>query len=124
MAMGRPRKYTPEDLQTDVNNYFLYCQDNDKRPNIQGLSVYLDIVPDTVYEWLNNPEDKYVEFSSTIKKALAKMSDMFQQRNDPMAIISLKQPNYGGFIDRPGMENKDIEIKVKVETVKPGNPFE
>lgn len=113
-AGGRPRLFTPELLQEKVNAYFKYCEENDKKANKQGLTVFLDINPDTLIEW-ENEKDKYPEFSETIKKAAARMSDLFQQRVDPMAIISMKQQAYGGFIDRPGMEQHDVEIRVKLD---------
>jgi hypothetical protein len=120
--MARPMTYTGDILEQKINDYFAYCQDHDRKPNKQGLAVYLNVCSDTVNEWLNNTEDKYNELSGSIKKAMDRMSDEYQQRTDAMAIISMKQPGYGGFIDRPGMEAKDIEIKLKLES-KCSDPF-
>jgi hypothetical protein len=112
--VARPRKYTPDVLQAKVNGYFEYCKDNNRKANQQGLSVYLDICLDTINEWVRNEDNKYPEFSETIKKAFSRMSDEFQQRTDAMAIISLKQPCYGGFVDRPDTSAKDVNITVKI----------
>lgn len=115
-------KYTAEELTSKINDYFQYCSIHERKANKQGLAVYLDVCTDTVNEWLNNHEDRYTELSVCIKKAMDRMADEFQQRIDPMAIISMKQPGYGGFIDRPGMESKDVEIRLKLET-KCSDPF-
>lgn len=39
-------------------------------------------------------------------RPLSRMSDALQQRNDNMAIFSLKQPCYDGYSDRPNEEDK------------------
>lgn|SRR5512145_462762 len=114
--MARPFTYTADELETKIAEYFQYCEDKDRKANLQGLAVYLGVCTDTLNEWKNNTEDKYIMLSGPIKKAITKMSDLFQQRTDAMAIISMKQPTYGGFIDRPGMESKDVEIRLKIET--------
>ena len=112
---GRPRKYPDVgELYAKIEEYFAYCEANKKHPNKQGLAAYLGVVSDTLTEWANNPDGKYGELSVAIKKAYDRMSDLLQQRTDAMAIISLKQPCYGGFIDRP-KDTQDIQINVKLK---------
>ena len=65
-----------------------------------------------------NAEGKYDErLSVAIKKAVDRMSDLFQQRTDAMAIISMKQPSYGGFVDRPSNQASEIPIKITISGI-------
>lgn len=124
---GRPRKYTSNAKQTEykdlpvledkIEDYFASCKDLNKKPNKQGLAVFLGVNTDTLNEWSNNKDNIYDGFSVAIKRACDIMSDMLQQRVDPMAMISVKQPCYGGFIDRPVQDNSNstVDIVVKLD---------
>ena len=112
--VGRPRKYPDVgELYAKIDEYFEHCAANKKRPNKQGLAGYLGVVSDTLTEWANNPDGKYGELSVAIKKAYDRISDLLQQRTDAMAIISVKQPCYGGFVDKPN-DTQDVRINVKL----------
>lgn len=124
-AGGRPRKYPVSGyvetvisdavtLQSKVNAYFADCVEKAQRANKHGLAVYLDVMSQTVDEWRVNKDGRYDEFAPIIKKAHDRITNLFQQRTDAMAIISLKQPCYGGFIDKPVDSNKEININVKL----------
>jgi hypothetical protein len=122
---GRPRKYadsgvkpaeyvTKAALSDKVEEYFQCCKDNNTKPNKQGLAVFLDVTTETINDWKRNENNNYPEFSFVIKKALDRMSDLFQQRTDAMALLSVNQEDYGGITNRPDTSAKDVNITVKI----------
>ncbi len=70
---GRPLKYTPEQLQEKIDQYFIECEEKKKFANIASLAVYLDVARETIYELKNN-ESK--GFSNIIKKARLKIESL------------------------------------------------
>jgi len=84
--MARPTTYTAEML-SKTNEYLLLCEDteieregnrggteyrlNVKLPTIEGLSVYLGVARDTLYEWAT----KHEEFSDTLDSLRAEQAD-------------------------------------------------
>jgi len=108
--MEKPYKYTRAGLETKVNDYFENCLKENRKPNKQGLAVYLNVESETIDEWAGRDN----KFSPLIRKAYNRMSDMFQQRTDSMAMLSIKQPCYGGFIDKPTASADKMKIDVKI----------
>lgn len=98
--------YTPEEVEALCHNYFQTCDQEGKRYTFPGLALALGITPGTLSKWAEDVEGTHEAVAETLKKALAKMSDALQQRNDNMAIFSLKQPCYGGYSDRPNEADK------------------
>jgi hypothetical protein len=69
MAGGRPTKYTPELIERAkeyANGQYEII--GDVIPTIAGLANYLDIVRDTVHEWVKEEDKK--EFSDIVAKML------------------------------------------------------
>ncbi|NCB52729.1 MAG: hypothetical protein EOM54_12770 [Clostridia bacterium] len=108
-----PRFYTVKSLETKVNAYFASCAEENKKPNKQGLAVYLNVFSETLDDWAK--ESAFPGFSPVIKKAFNRMSDLFQQRTDSMAMISVRQPCYGGFVDKPAVSADSLRIEVKID---------
>ncbi|HEX9804234.1 MAG TPA: terminase small subunit [Candidatus Dojkabacteria bacterium] len=75
--MGRPIKYTIEELQTLIDSYFVDCEKDKKIPNKAGMRIKLDIVRDTFNEWRHNQEKG---FSDAIKKAEQRIEEAWVQR--------------------------------------------
>lgn len=62
---GRPRIWeTEQDLQTDIDRYFDYCEEKDKPMTIAGLAYYLNVDRQTIYNY--NKQDQYFD---TLKRA-------------------------------------------------------
>ena len=94
MAGGRPTKYIPE-IWPKIEEYFSMCgREQMALPTIEGLAIFLDVNPDTLYEW----SKKHKAFSETIKKILAKQKEQLmndgmyggKEINQAMAIFLLK----------------------------------
>lgn len=64
--LGRPLKYTQEELSERISQYFIDCFEKERRPTITGMCSILDVLPETIYEWERN-QDK--GFSEIVKKA-------------------------------------------------------
>lgn len=67
--VGRPLKFkTAKQLQEKIDEYFKYCDENDKPYTLTGLAVFLDVDREVIYY----ASDKD-EFYNTIKKAKDKI---------------------------------------------------
>lgn len=106
-------KYTKEELETKCNQYFSQCNDDGKKYTKPGLILYLDVAESTFHLWVSNDKGKYGEASSVLKRAMLRMQDDLEQRNDTMSLFRLKQPCYGGYADRP-REESGGEVKILV----------
>lgn len=82
---GRPTLYSPE-INDLAQEYLCLCEDteiardsgqrteyklNVKLPTVEGLSVYLNVSRDTIYEWAKH----YPEFSDTLDELKARQAD-------------------------------------------------
>jgi len=92
---GRPTKYIPEKIYPLAEEYIKSCgREQTELPTIEGLALKLNVNLDTLYEWQN----KYPEFSETLKKILAKQKTQLindgmyggKEVNATMAIFLLK----------------------------------
>lgn len=97
--------YSPEDVAAKCRDYLDLCDATGRKPTWQGLAGYLDVTAETLTVWYkdgNRDSSSATQAVSLILKKVADaLSDRLQQRTDCMAMISVKQPLYGGFIDRP-----------------------
>jgi hypothetical protein len=102
-------KYTPEQLCDLCEDYLSTCSDAGKKPTWQGLAGFVGVTSGTLNEWMNNKESLYTPgLSVVLKKTADAISDQLQQRTDCMAMISMKQPLYGGFVDKPAQQDASI----------------
>lgn len=106
-------KYTQDELETRIDQYFDRCHEQDKRVTWPGLAVALGLSTETLRVWMLDEEGKYKAVSAAVKKASDRMSDEIQQRNDPMAIFQLKQQCYGGYTDKREQEHGQT-LKINV----------
>ena len=100
--MARPPKYTPEELEKAIDDYFQAKLDKDKKINfvsIVDLCRFLDIDRTTFYNYKNKSD-----YSTAVKKAENTIISLWEQqlmlpgRNTTGAIFWLK--NFGGMADR------------------------
>ena len=76
MAGGRPPKWeTPEQLQKEIDKYFLDCEANDEPLTITGLAIALDTYRDVLMDYQEKDE-----FSNTIKKAKQRIENAYEKR--------------------------------------------
>ncbi len=105
----------PEEMRSDIEEYFEMCDVQDKPKTILGLCNYLDITRQT----LNNYQDRD-KFFDTVKKAKDVCEQHVNEKalngeyNPTMAIFNLK--NNFGWEDRKKQEIEgDGVINVNIE---------
>lgn len=136
---GRPKAFnSPEELQTLLDQYFEYCDNEvetitDNKGNVKtmhkpytmtGICVYLDISGETWSDYSKKPE-----FSETIKKARKRVENyceeytMAGRLNPIFSIFSLK--NNFGWVDKIDVNTttssdqlSQDDIKAKLDTLK------
>ena len=63
--MGRPRKYTPEEFDEKIQEYFKLCIESPhKMPTKGGLALHLDMTRDMLSDY-----DKLEEYTNALKRA-------------------------------------------------------
>ena len=92
---GRPTKYLVSVINPKVVEYLQQCsREQTKLPTIEGLANYLNVNPDTIYEWTQ----QHPEFSENIKRLASAQKDQLindgmyggREINASMAIFLLK----------------------------------
>lgn len=82
MPGGRPIKYTIEQLESRVNEYF----ETQQRWTVAGLAVFLDIDRQTLYNYKERDE-----FFDILKRAVDKVEARYEERliyeNAPTGVI-------------------------------------
>lgn len=92
------RKMTAPALAAVCADYFEKCDGEGRRPTWQGLAGAADVTSSTLTRWLRAGEGDTL--SEILQKAADAISDRLQQRTDSMAVLSVKQPLFGAFLDR------------------------
>jgi hypothetical protein len=127
--MGRPRSYTPNELEEKIVEYFQYVEDENKQRNlrrfegvkakpytISGICVFLDIHMDTWCEYAKLPE-----YEDSIKRAKMRVMNYVEEGsltgalNTIGAIFNLK--NNFGWADKIEINNQTDKEKLTAEDI-------
>lgn len=117
-------RYTPEQIGEFSKDYFAQCEDEGKKPTIEGLAGFMDITSDILLSWLNAKSDDEMLYSpetiEILKKAQDRMVDIIQQSSDSMSVFRLKQPRYGGYNDKLiGEGSGNIKVEFYIQGIAP-----
>lgn len=74
---GVKRFDSPELLQDKIDEYFNYCDDNNKPYTVSGLALFLDTNRQTLVNY--EKEAGYEAFFDTIKKAKARIENYLEE---------------------------------------------
>lgn len=105
----------PEQVRTRISEYFSYCANNDRRPQIVGMCNWLGVSRDTLHNWVNGAVRSETH-TDIVKKAYDIMEEMwtdymqYGKISPPTAIFLAK--NWYGY--------KDVADVV----VTPNNPLQ
>jgi len=127
--VGRPMKYTLEELQTGITAYFGYCHidpygypldKEHKPPTVTGLACYLDTTRD-----LLNDYEKKPQFSDTIKRGKQRIEAyneaMLYNRGVSTAGVIFNLKNNYGWKDKAELETHFKSDYEPVQILLPDN---
>ena len=104
----------PKQVENRIKEYFMYCVENDRKPNKIGLANWLGVDATTVNSW-EREEYRALTHSPVIKKAVSLLHELWADymqngKVNPASGIFLGK-NMFGYKD-----NQDI-------TIRPGSPY-
>lgn len=119
---GRPPKYTVDELNAKIDEYFELHQTKDNIPKWPDMLNYLSISDDTLLNY--RTKDEYVKagYSDAVKRAERRFSETLIQLavDNPnlqtLCIFLLKQPHNGGYTDKQQVEStgkQSVEVVIK-----------
>lgn len=111
MGAGRPRKWnSKEELQSMIDSYWQYCEDNEKPMTIAGLAYFTKVDRQTIYNYAKDEE-----YFDTIKKARERIVMGFEElaitKGNAGTIFIMK--NYGYKDKQEVTTNTDMTIAMK-----------
>jgi hypothetical protein len=110
-AGGRPLKFTPDELNDRINDYYAHAKKHKEPLTKIGLCVFLDVERHFLCEL-----GKKKEFSATIKKAEEKIqayavSELFRKGGQVAGIIFYLKNNF------PDLYKDQIETNVSINRI-------
>ena len=108
--------YTPEECDKKVKYYFKDCEETRKVfPDEAGMLNYLDI-DDEEYEEMKVHDDykKIFRWAMRRRRSWLERAMVSDNKKANGSMNALKQPQNGGYSDRP-IENKERKLIVKLE---------
>lgn len=124
---GRPLKFkSPEELQEQIDKYYIWAKENKKHITITGLAWYLDTNRQCLLryqeedsELLKSVDDNTKQkFRDTIKRAKARIEmeyeeTLYNKNSSVGGIFTLK--NNFGWVDKQEIVQENKEIKVTLD---------
>lgn len=125
---GRPFKFTdPDKLDMQIEDFFKWCEVNNKIPTVTGLAVHLDTDRLTLLHYencLDDPSydkldyDVKVRIINSIKRAKQRIESEYEQalfnRNSAVGAIFTLKNNYK-WVDKQEVEQTNKTIEVTLE---------
>jgi len=102
---GRPAHFeTPEELEKKCAEYFTHCQDNEEKPTITGLTLFVGFSSRSSWD----DYDKKNEFSYIVKRAKLAVENSYENHGQTIDIFALKNM---GWADKQQLElGGDVNI--------------
>lgn len=121
MAKKNELKYTPEEIEKLVEQYFAECAENARKPTAAGLCVRLGITVKRFLSLLGGKDGD--ESVRALRMAQLRLIDDIEQRTDSMSVSRAKLPVYT--LDRGGDAGGGVTVKVVLRGVGKGEkPFD
>lgn len=125
---GRPFKFTdPDKLDSQIEEFFVWCNKNKKIPTVTGLAVYLDTDRLTLLHYENSLDDPAydkldydvkVKLINSIKRAKQRVESEYEQalfnKNSAVGAIFTLKNNYK-WVDKQEVEQTNKTIEVTLE---------
>lgn len=104
-------------VQDRVNQYFMYCMNNDCRPAVSGLALALGIDRQTLYDWKSKRTRANDKHSDIIKKAYNLLEFLWEEYMQAGKI----NPASGCFLGKNNFGYHD-DSKVTIEAITNAQP--
>lgn len=105
----------PKQVEQRIGDYFQYCVDNDRRPQIVGMCNWIGITRETLNQWENGGA-RGATHTDMIKKARCIIEEMWAD----MMMTGKINPASGIFLSKNWFNYKDVSDVV----VTPNNPLQ
>ncbi len=104
---GRPPTFaTPEDLEKKCNEYLVYCVENEEKPTITGMTLFVGFCSRASWD----DYDKRQDFSYIVKRAKMTIENSYEVSGGTFDIFALKNM---GWKDKTEVEmGGDINIPI------------
>jgi len=104
---GRPPTFaTPEDLEKKCNEYLVYCVDNEEKPTITGMTLFVGFCSRASWD----DYDKRQDFSYIVKRAKMTIENSYEVSGGTFDIFALKNM---GWKDKTEVElGGDVNIPI------------
>ena len=121
---GPKRKYeTPEALKAGIDEYFATCKaEGDTFPDYAGMRTFLGVSKSTLERYQEGDSEQARKFRTVLENARDVRESWLARRmaTEPRAaqgcMNNLKQPQNGGYIDRPS-EGGKTELTINLAGV-------
>lgn len=104
----------PEQVQQRITDYFVFCAENDRKPNMVGMANWLGVDRDTVKTWKTG-EYRSSTHSAVIKKAINILEELWVDYMQNGKV----NPASGIFLGKNMFGYKDVQDV----TLTPGSPL-
>lgn len=104
----------PEQVEQRINDYFVFCIENDRKPNMVGMANWLGVDRDTVKTWKTG-EYRSSTHSAVIKKAINILEELWVDYMQNGKV----NPASGIFLGKNMFGYKDVQDV----TLTPGSPL-
>ena len=104
---GRPPTFaTPEDLEKKCNEYLVYCVENEEKPTITGMTLFVGFCSRASWD----DYDKRQDFSYIVKRAKMTIENSYEVSGGTFDIFALKNM---GWKDKSEVElGGDVNIPI------------
>lgn len=129
--MARPRKYTPEELENEIEQYFNDCQthtvevptqkgdivkvNKPRVPTIGGLCIHLDVTRETLNTWGEEEMFSYIVKKAKDRMLMAKEDALVNGDGNTTGLIFYMKAKEG-WKDKQTIEHEgDMNITMKLD---------
>ena len=140
--IGKPRAVkSAEELEIMVDGYIQHVRDLNPWlsgvkcdrpvfPSRASFQEYTKLSPQCVSDYATNKENRYEGYADVLKKLVSFREDFLNQlvmvdpkRYTTICIFFLKQPMFGGYVDKPAVNVEAKELKIVTGDGMPKDSF-
>lgn len=112
---GRPVKFTPEELENKIKEYFEYCDQNKKPYTIAGIAYFIGTDRQTIYNYeKSNDEQLFGIIKRARDKILSYLEERLYEEGKPGQIFIAK--NYG-YTDKQEIVSENHNVNENLDTL-------